>query len=73
MAKRAGATYALAPAVLDAALVARRVAGDAFRLITKDLGGRVPLTSLGPRRLEGQRVHPAEATRRAALGPLAVP
>lgn len=73
----AGPPHARAAAVLDATLVAGRVASDAVRLVAKDLGGRIPRAST--RRIPAVRldevegVHPAEPARRPTLGPLAVP
>lgn len=73
----AGAAEACAPAVLDAVVAARRVAGDGLPSRTAHAGGRLvlegPSAATAARGRQGQGVHPAKAVRLAALGPLAGP
>lgn len=66
-----------ATTTVHAVVPARSVAGDAVRLVAKDLGGQLPRTPT--RRVpavpldEVERVHPAEQAWRATLRALAVP
>lgn len=70
-------TNAGTPAVLDVAVATRRVAGDAVRLVAENPCRRRSRPPASPvptgARQEGQRVHPAEEARRAALGLLTGP
>lgn len=70
-------SYTCTTTVLDVVVVAKRMASDAFRLVTMHLSGVIPRAST--RRVpsvpldEGQGVHPTKATRRTPFRTLAVP